>query len=172
MWGDGTSLHLYGSRAIGLALPHSDIDIAIMPPPGVSLDETASRAALGEVAAALEPQVTSLQRIFATAVPVVKAKVQLDRLGDRLEGAKPAVQATCRTLPRRSERHVLTSGVCVLQLDLTLVNFCRVGLQSVAMGLGLQASLPALKGVVLVLKQVGTRTRNPNPTPRPNQNPH
>jgi len=132
------TLKVYGSRAVGIALPSSDVDLAVIPPAGVSFDnEHAGAEVLQRIVEVLGgmPSTVLTQRIVSTAVPVLKVVVQIgvSRGSNRIsQSAKPQVH-----------------------IDITMASgLHHHGLLNIGVTKSLQDQLPHLTAVTLVIKQL------------------
>ena len=81
VWAGDAKVKIYGSRAVGLALPESDIDVALLP--STPLSEAQQQRALALLGEALQEsggwatgRVISCHAVTVTAIPVLKVHEQ------------------------------------------------------------------------------------------------
>ena len=127
---------LYGSMAAGLALPSSDIDVAVL---GVPVEGRLEE--LGEVLAK-EAYVTDCKVISTARVPVIKLVISLAKLDVKSVVSEIKVDVTIDTVSEEEES--TTRRVSLVKNGVMFVEWIQTKLKEI----------PGLKEVVLIMKML------------------
>jgi len=153
VWGGEVAVKIYGSRAVGMALPDSDIDVALLP--SVQLSPLQQTEALTMLAGQLlesggwsSGRVISGHTVTLTAVPVLKLVMEH---GYAAAGTLPMRVMLDVTLANNNNNSTTDKASSI---DGSADSSKHVGLHGIEIVRRLKASHEALAPVVMFLKQL------------------